>query len=96
MHCGVLCRVCDGGKESCKAVFLSSVCATYAGMRYATENGIARYDMMGAGEPEEPYGVRDFKSEFGGKKVEHGCFLHVAKPCLYKIETWGVKLLKML
>ena len=71
-----------------------SVCATYAGMRYAAENGIARYDMMGAGEPGVPYGVRDFKAEFGGKKVEHGRFLHVAKPCLYKIGTWGIKILK--
>ncbi len=73
-----------------------SVCATYAGMRYAAENGIARYDMMGAGEPGVPYGVRDFKAEFGGKKVEHGRFLYVAKPCLYKIGIAGVKLLKIL
>ena len=71
-----------------------SVCATYAGMRYAAEHGMARYDMMGAGEPGVPYGVRDFKVEFGGKKVEHGRFLHVAKPCLYKIGTWGVNVLK--
>ena len=71
-----------------------SVCATYAGMRYAAENGIARYDMMGAGEPGVPYGVRDFKAEFGGKKVEHGRFLYVAKPSLYKIGTWGVRILK--
>ena len=71
-----------------------SVCATYAGMRYAAENGIARYDMMGAGEPGVPYGVRDFKAEFGGKKVEHGRFLHIAIPSLYKIGTWGVNVLK--
>ena len=71
-----------------------SVCATYAGMRYAAEHGIARYDMMGAGEPGVPYGVRDFKSEFGGTMVEHGRFLYVCKPWLYKIGKLGVKLLQ--
>ena len=71
-----------------------SVAVTYAGMKQAVENSIPRYDMMGAGEPGVPYGVRDFKAEFGGKKVEHGRFLHVTKPCLYKIGTWGVKILK--
>lgn len=73
-----------------------SVLVTFAGMKLAADNSIPRYDMMGAGEPEKPYGVRDFKSEFGGTKVEHGRFLHVAKPCLYKIGIFGVKLLKFL
>ncbi len=71
-----------------------SVMATCAGMNYAAEHGIPRYDMMGAGEPEVPYGVRDFKAEFGGKLVEHGRFLCVCKPLLYKIGSWGVKIIK--
>lgn len=71
-----------------------SVCATYAGMCYAAENGMARYDMMGAGEPGVPYGVRDFKAEFGGMMVEHGRFEYICKPLLYKIGTIGVKVLK--
>lgn len=71
-----------------------SVMATYAGIQWAKEHGCARYDMMGAGEPGVPYGVRDFKAEFGGKLVEHGRFLCVTKPLLYKIGAWGVKLLR--
>ena len=71
-----------------------SVTATYAGMSYAAENGIPRYDMMGAGVPGVPYGVRDFKAEFGGELVEHGRFLHVAKPCLYAIGKAVVKAMK--
>lgn len=71
-----------------------SVMATWAGMAYAAEHGCARYDMMGAGEPDVPYGVREFKSEFGGKLVEHGRFLCICKPWLYKIGKLGVKLLK--
>lgn len=71
-----------------------SVMATWAGMHYAHETGCARYDMMGAGAPGVPYGVRDFKSEFGGELVEHGRFLCICKPWLYKIGKLGVNLLK--
>ena len=71
-----------------------SVMATWAGMQYANGHVCARYDMMGAGVPGVPYGVRDFKSEFGGDMVEHGRFLCVCKPLLYKLGVLGVKILK--
>lgn len=71
-----------------------SVMATFAGMKYAQKHGMERYDMMGAGEPDVPYGVRDFKAEFGGTLVEHGRFLYICKPILYRFGAWGVHLLK--
>ena len=71
-----------------------SVMATWAGMEYTNQHDIAQYDMMGAGEPNVPYGVRDFKAEFGGELVEHGRFICKNKPLLYKIGKLGVKLLK--
>jgi len=77
-----------------KSIFPSSY-ATYAGIRYAAEHGMLRFDMMGAGTPDEAYGVRDFKARFGGKEVEHGRFLCVTKPWLYEIGKVGVKMLKM-
>lgn len=70
--------------------------ATYAGIRYAAEHNMPRFDMMGAGKPDEAYGVRDFKAKFGGKEVEHGRFLCVTKPLLYNMGVIGVKLLKKL
>lgn len=76
-----------------KSIFPSSL-ATYAGIKYAAEHGCARFDMMGAGKPDEAYGVRDFKARFGGKEVEHGRFLCITKPLLYKIGVLGVKILK--
>lgn len=76
-----------------KSIFPSSL-ATYAGIRYAAEHGCTRFDMMGAGKPEEAYGVRDFKARFGGELVEHGRFLCVRKPLLYWIGKMGVKWLK--
>ena len=71
-----------------------SVMATYAGMAYAAEHGLVRCDFMGAGVPGVPYGVRDFKERFGGKMVEHGRFLYIAKPILYRIGALGVKIMK--
>lgn len=76
-------------------VFPSSY-ATYAGIKYAAEHGCPRFDMMGAGTPDEAYGVRDFKARFGGVEVEHGRFLCVTKPLLYKIGVIGVAILKKL
>ena len=68
----------------------------HIGMKYAADNGYKVFDMMGAGKPNEPYGVRDFKAEFGGKLVEYGRYLYVRKPMLYWIGTIGVKILKKL
>ncbi len=74
-------------------IFPSSY-ATYLGIRYAAENGCPIFDMMGAGKPDEAYGVRDFKARFGGEQVEHGRYLCVCKPLLYRIGKLGVKILK--
>ena len=76
-----------------KSIFPSSL-ATYAGIRYAAEHGCSRFDMMGAGKPDEAYGVRDFKARFGGEQVEYGRFLCVRKPLLYWMGKIGVKILK--
>lgn len=78
-----------------KTIFPSTV-ATYSGIRYAAEHNCPRFDMMGAGKPDEAYGVRDFKAKFGGTEVEHGRFLCITKPVLYRIGVLGVKILKKL
>lgn len=68
--------------------------ATYSALCYCARKGYKFFDMMGAGKPGDDYGVRDFKSRFGGTLVEEGRFVHIAHPLLYKIGKWGVKLLK--
>lgn len=78
-----------------KAIFPSTL-ATYSGIRYAAEHNCPRFDMMGAGKPDEAYGVRDFKAKFGGKEVDHGRFLCITKPLLYRIGVLGVTILKKL
>lgn len=76
-----------------KGIRPSSV-ATWYGIQYAANNGYQIFDLMGAGKPDDHYGVRDFKQEFGGKLVEHGRYKYINKPLLYKIGEIGVKLLR--
>ncbi len=82
-----------GNDGTYKNIHPSSV-TKYAGMKYAAENGYPIFDMMGAGKPNEPYGVRDFKAEFGGKLVEFGRFVKLCKPMLFVMGKLGVKILK--
>ena len=100
---GMMCPILDG-----KAIYEWYVCgldeeyreqypsvmATYAAIEYAKQNNLPLFDFMGAGKPDIPYGVRDFKMEFGGQLVEHGRFLCVRKPLLYWIGKMGVNWLK--
>ena len=76
-----------------KNIYPSSV-TKHAGMKFASDNNYPLFDMMGAGKPDEKYGVRDFKAEFGGELVEHGRYLCVLNKCLYNLGKLGVKLLK--
>lgn len=72
----------------------ASTLATYGGIQYAAQNGYPVFDMMGAGKPDEGYGVRDFKAKFGGMLVEDGRYLAVLNPILYNVGKIGVKILK--
>lgn len=84
-----------GNEHLYKNIRPSSV-STWFGIKYAAENGFKRYDFMGAGKPDESYGVRDFKAEFGGKLVEYGRFICVCNKLLYFVGSIGVRLLKKL
>jgi lipid II:glycine glycyltransferase (peptidoglycan interpeptide bridge formation enzyme) len=72
----------------------SSTLATWAAIQYTAENNYQYFDMMGAGKPNDSYGVRDFKAKFGGEMVEEGRFLCITKPKLYALGKWAIKMLK--
>ncbi|MFT3754078.1 MAG: GNAT family N-acetyltransferase [Paludibacter sp.] len=76
-----------------KNIFPSTL-ATWSAIEYAASRGIERFDMMGAGKPNNGYGVRDFKAKFGGELVEHGRFLHLNQPNLYKLGKFVIDLYK--
>ena len=79
------------GLDNCRDDIRPLSVAIWGEMQYAAENGYPLFDFMGAGSPDQPYGVRDFKAEFGGELVENGRFLCVRKPLLYWIGKMGVK-----
>ena len=71
--------------------------ATYAGLKWAAENGFVKFDMMGAGKPGDGgYGVRDFKLKFGGQLLDQGRFICVCNRMLFDVGRFGVKMLKKL
>jgi lipid II:glycine glycyltransferase (peptidoglycan interpeptide bridge formation enzyme) len=70
-----------------------SVMATWAAMEYANQNNIPLFDFMGAGSPEEAYGVREFKARFGGEQVEHGRYRVILNQGLFKLGDAGIKML---
>jgi len=76
-----------------KNIFPSTL-ATWAAIEYAAKNGFTHFDMMGAGKPDEGYGVRDFKARFGGELVENGRFLYILNTILYKTGKFAIKIIK--
>jgi len=82
------------GKDGAYKNIYPSSLTKYEGIRFAHDNGCKVFDMMGAGKPNEEYGVRDFKAEFGGDLVENGRLLMVNHLSLYLIGKIGVNLWK--
>lgn len=76
-----------------KNIFPSTF-ATWAAIEYAAANGYKYFDMMGAGKPDEGYGVRDFKAKFGGELVEHGRFMRVNQKLKYSIGKKAIAFIK--
>ena len=70
-----------------------SVLATWAAIDYANKNNIEYFDFMGAGKPDQDYGVREFKSKFGGELVEFGRFVKILNPMLYNFGKLSLKIL---
>ena len=84
-----------GENNKAKKVY-PSVLATWKAIEYAAGNGFEYFDFMGAGKKDEPYGVREFKSKFGGELVEQGRFLYICKPGLYKFSKSVLNVMKII
>jgi serine/alanine adding enzyme len=60
-----------------------SVFLTFKAVEFAQLNGFEVFNFMGAGYPNKPYGVRDFKKQFGGEMVNAGRYYKVQKRIFY-------------
>ena len=63
---------------------------------WGKQNGYQKFDFGGAGRPNVPYGVRDYKKKFGGELVNYGRFEQIHKPFLFQIARLGYKLYQKL
>ncbi len=99
---GILCPVMPGkviyewyvcGLDQAYKQQYPSVVATWAAIDYALRHGIGTFDFMGAGKPDQDYGVREFKSKFGGDMVQLGRYQRINKPLLMQIGKLGVRIL---
>lgn len=79
------------GDHSVEKDLYPSVMATWAGIEYGIDQRVGCFDFMGAGKPSQEYGVREFKSKFGGNLVENGRFLYVYNSFLYKTGKFVVE-----
>ena len=65
-------------------------------MEWGHENGYKLFDFGGAGKPNIPYGVRDYKLKFGGDLVNFGRFEKVHKKYRMAFGKIGLKTLELL
>ncbi len=63
-------------------------------MQWGRDNGYKTFQFGGAGKPDKPYGVRDYKLKFGGELVNWGRFEMVHKPVLMKMGMFAFRLYK--
>lgn len=64
--------------------------------KWAKENNYKIFDFGGAGKPNTPYGVRDYKKKFGGKFVNFGRFEKIHKPAMYQLGKIGLNLYQII
>ena len=82
------------GKDGEHTGIYPSILATWAPIDYALRNGLLQFNFLGAGKPGEDYGVREFKSSFGGDLVNYGRYTRVNNRLLYLIGKTGMNVLK--
>jgi serine/alanine adding enzyme len=72
-----------------------SVLITWAGIEYALDHDLPSFDFMGIGQPGQEYGVRHFKTRFGGEKVNFGRFIRINNKLKYSIAKSGFYILSL-
>jgi len=81
-----------GGTDRAYAAYVPNEILTWRLLEWGADNGYHVYDFGGAGRPEEEYGVRTFKSKFGGALVNYGRNVYVHSPLLMNISKIGYRL----
>ena len=71
-------------------------CLVWHILKWGRENNYSRFDFGGAGEPNKPYGPREFKRRFGGELVNYGRYAHQYSKEKIKVAEIGFKVYRKL
>jgi serine/alanine adding enzyme len=102
---GMVCPITPGkvmyewyvcGKDKEFRQIYPSVLITWGAIDFAIKNNIPLFDFMGMGSPYKEYGVRNFKTGFGGKIVNFGRYTRINNRFLFNIAKLGFKILAKL
>lgn len=63
-------------------------------MLWAKRNNYKMYDFMGAGRPNQHYGVREYKIRFGGNIENFGRYQCIHRPLMFQLGKTGIRLIK--
>jgi len=63
-------------------------------LEWGCRQGYRLFDFGGAGKPDEPYGVRDFKAKFGGELVDYGRNTCVHSQLRFHVGQLGYQVLR--
>lgn len=97
---GAMCPIYNGrviydwfrcGEISVTKGLHTGILAAWASIDYGLKNGFDHMDFMGAGRPDEEYGVRKFKAPFGGELVSFGRYEIIINKTMYEIGKLGLK-----
>jgi CelD/BcsL family acetyltransferase involved in cellulose biosynthesis len=66
-----------GGSDRAYSSYIPNDLLMWHVLAWGASNGYRVYDFGGAGKPDEPYGVRTFKSKYGGELVNYGRYVCV-------------------
>lgn len=97
---GIMCPVFDNkviyewyvcGEDGLAQGLHPSVLATWAPIEFGYQHGFSHFDFMGAGKPDEDYGVREFKARFGGDEVAYGRYEMIVNKPLFEVGKLGLK-----
>jgi len=100
---GIMCPITQGkgiyewyvcGQDNKYKGIYPSVLATWAPIEYGLNHGLRFFNFMGAGKPDNDYGVREFKSKFGGRMVGFGRFEKIEHRIAYNMGRFGINLLE--
>ncbi len=83
-----------GGTDREFSSFQPTEAVTWEILDWGARNGYSVYDFGGAGHPDKPYGVRDFKAKFGGAQHDFGRHLHVPSPMRFSVSRVGYALVR--